>query len=115
MCVGPFGNIYGCGYSTTQLGTLSEIQSFHAPGTAYHRFVRDHLTGVMEMCKGCMIEGQCGGGCNITQEFVRATKTAKIERMCDFYRRMIQEILREQLREASASEPELFQPATERR
>ena len=115
MCVGPSGNIYGCGYSTTQLGTLSGIQSFHAPGTAYHRFVRDHLTGVMEMCKGCMIEGQCGGGCNITQEFARATKTAKIERMCDFYRRMTKEILWEQLREATASEPELLQPATERR
>lgn len=108
MCVGPSGNIYGCGYSTTQLGNLSEIQSFHAPGTAYHRFVRDHLTGVMEMCKGCMIEGQCGGGCNITQEFARATKTAKIERMCDFYRRMTQEILREQLREATALEPVLL-------
>ncbi len=97
MCVGPSGNIYGCGYSTTQLGSLSEIQSFHEPGTPYHRFVRDHLTGVMEMCKGCIIEGQCGGGCNITQEFARATKTAKIERMCDFYRGMTQEILREQL------------------
>ncbi|MBI2278660.1 MAG: radical SAM protein [Candidatus Brennerbacteria bacterium] len=115
MCVGPSGNIYGCGYSTTQLGSLSEIQSFHASGTAYHRFVRDHLTGVMEMCKGCMIEGQCGGGCNITQEFARATKTVKIERMCDFYRRMTHEILREQLREATASGPELLQPATERR
>lgn len=115
MCVGPSGNIYGCGYSTTQLGSLSEIQSFHAPGTAYHRFVRDHLTGMMEMCKDCMIEGQCGGGCNITQEFARATKTAKIERMCDFYRRMTQEILREQLLEATAQEPELLQPAIERR
>ena len=115
MCVGPSGNIYGCGYSTTQLGSLFEIQSFYAPGTVYHHFVRDHLTGVMEMCKDCMIEGQCGGGCNITQEFARATKTAKIERMCDFYRRMTQEILREQLREETASEPTLLQLATERR
>ena len=115
MCVGPSGNIYGCGYSTTQLGSLSTIQSFHAPDTAYHHFVKDHLTGVMEMCKGCMIEGQCGGGCNITQEFARATKTAKIERMCDFYRRMTKEILREQLRGATASEPTLLQLATERR
>ncbi|MEK7208861.1 MAG: radical SAM protein [Patescibacteria group bacterium] len=113
MCVGPSGNIYGCSYSTTQLGNLSEIQSFHAPGAAYHCFVRDHLTGVMEMCKGCMIEGQCAGGCNITQEFARATKTAKIERMCDFYRRMTQEILREQLREAMVLEPEFLQTAKE--
>jgi sulfatase maturation enzyme AslB (radical SAM superfamily) len=88
---------------------------FYASGTAYHRFVRDHLTGVMEMCKGCMIEGQCGGGCNITQEFARATKTAKIERMCDFYRRMTQEILREQLRKATTPKSELLQTATERR
>lgn len=108
MCVDPSGNIYGCGYSTTQLGTLSEIQSFHAPGTAYHRFVRDHLTGVMEMCRGCIIEGQCGGGCNITQEFARTVKTAKIERMCDFYRRMTQEILKEQLREIMTSESEFL-------
>jgi len=103
MCVSPSGNIYGCGYSNTQLGSLSEVKSFHEPEGAYHRFVRDHLTGTMEMCKGCMIEGQCGGGCNITQEFARATKTAKIERMCDFYRLMTQEILREQLREATAA------------
>ena len=115
LCVGPSGNIYGCGYSTTQLGSLSEIQSFHAPSAAYHRFVKNHLTGVIEMCKGCIIEGQCGGGCNITQEFARATKTAKIERMCDFYRRMTQEILREQLREAMASEAELLHIVTERR
>jgi len=115
MCVSPSGNVYGCGYSTTQLGSLAQIESFHASGTNYHRFVRNHLTGMMEMCKGCMIEGQCGGGCNITQEFARATKTAKIERMCDFYRPMTQEILREQLREATAQEPELLQPAAERR
>ena len=115
MCVSPSGNIYGCGYSTTQFGSLAQIESFHAPGTNYYRFVRNHLTGVMEMCKGCMIEGQCGGGCNITQEFARATKTVKIERMCDLYRRMTQEILREQLREATAQESELLQPATERR
>ena len=105
MCVSPSGNIYGCGYSTTQLGSLQQIGSFHASGGDYHRFVRDHLTGTMEMCKGCMIEGQCGGGCNITQEFARATQTAKIDRMCEFYRLMTEEILRDQLREAVVIEP----------
>lgn len=102
MCISPSGKIYGCGYSTTQLGALAQIDSFHAPEGRYHRFVRDHLTGVMEMCKGCIIEGQCGGGCNITQEFARATKSAKIERMCDFYRRMTQELLLEQLQEVES-------------
>lgn len=102
MCVSPSGNIYGCGYSNTQLGTLAQIKTFHAPEQGYHRFVRDHLTGVMEMCRGCMIEGQCGGGCNITQEFARAAKTAKIDRMCDFYRLMTQKLLLEQLHELSS-------------
>lgn len=99
MCISPSGNIYGCGYSNTQLGTIAKIDTFHVPEGGYHRFVRDHLTGVMEMCKGCMIEGQCGGGCNITQEFARATKTAKNDRMCDFYRQMTKELLLEQLQE----------------
>lgn len=102
ICINPSGDIYSCGYSTTQLGTLCQIESFHAPEGLYHHFVRDHLTGTIEACKGCMIEGQCGGGCNITQEFARATKTEKIERMCDFYRQMTHKLILEQLRDASS-------------
>lgn len=97
MCVSPSGKIYGCGYSNTQLGSLDAMEGFHSEGTPYHQFVRDHLTGTMQMCKGCMIEGQCGGGCNITQEFAKATHSNKLDRMCEFYRTMTQELLREQI------------------
>ena len=100
MCISPSGNIYPCGYSTTQIGTLARIDSFHGGDGQYHRFVRDRLTGMIEMCRGCMIEGQCGGGCNITQEFAYTMKTTKIERMCDFYRQMTRELLLDQLRES---------------
>lgn len=113
ICVSPSGNIYGCGYSTTQLGNLSAIQSFYKQNSAYHYFVKNHLTGAKKMCRGCMIEGQCGGGCNITQEFAQAKKTTKIKRMCDFYRRMTKEILREQLQEATEPKNTFLQ--TERR
>lgn len=99
ICVSPSGEIYGCGYSATQLGSLHQIDSFYSVESRYSRLVRDRLTGSMEMCKGCIIEGQCGGGCEITQEFSRASNTAKIERMCDFYRQMTRELLTEQLRE----------------
>jgi len=102
VCVSPSGNIYGCGYSNTQLGTLAQISTIHKPNSQYHRFVKSHLTGVARMCRGCMIEGQCGGGCNITQEFVRVAETAKFERMCGLYRRMTQELLLEQLRESNS-------------
>ena len=99
MCVSPSGGIYACGYSTTQLGMLAQIKSFTAAGGDYHSFVRDHLTGTMEMCKGCAIEGQCGGGCNITIEHDRSTNAVdKVERMCEFYREMTRQILLENLR-----------------
>jgi len=97
ICVNPSGDIYGCGYSVKKLGALNQIESFYAPESQYNLFVRDHLTGAIEMCKGCIIEGQCGGGCNITQEFARTAKTAKIKRMCAFYRKMTRELLFEQL------------------
>jgi len=103
ICISPSGDIYGCGYSNIKLGTLAQIEFFYVPNGQYYRFVRNHLTGMMEMCKGCMIEGQCGGGCNITQEFARATKTMKTKRMCDFYRLMTRELLLEQLKECSKS------------
>lgn len=99
MCVNSSGKIYSCGYSTTQIGTLDQIKSFYAPEGKYHCFVRDHFIGAIEMCRGCMIEGQCGGGCNITREFVCATKVSKIDRMCDFYRQMTNKLLIEQFRE----------------
>lgn len=99
ICVNPSGEIYGCGYSATQLGSLHQIDSFYTADSRYSHLVRDHLTGAIEMCRGCIIEGQCGGGCEITQEFSRVTNTAKTERMCDFYRQMTYELLIEQLRE----------------
>lgn len=97
MCVSPSGDIYGCGYSTTKLDHLSEISAFHAPGKAYARFVKEHFAGSIKMCKGCIIEGQCIGGCNITREFASAVGNNKLEPMCNLYRRMTEELLLEQL------------------
>jgi len=49
----------------------------------------------MELCKGCILEGSCGGGCIITREFAEKQKNteAKINQMCDFYKIMTKEIL----------------------
>lgn len=103
MCVSPSGKIYGCGYSNTQLGELVQIGNLSAPGGNYHKFVERHLTGNMDMCRGCMIEGQCAGGCNITIEYATSTNTmSKIDRMCDFYREMTRQLLLEELHEHTA-------------
>jgi len=97
LCVGPSGAIYACGYSNLQIGTLGEIDSLAEPGGKYQELVSRRLTGEPEFCRGCMIEGQCGGGCEITQEFAQARTTAKVELMCDFFRQMTRELLFERL------------------
>lgn len=99
ICVNPSGSIYMCGYSNIEIGKFSEVKKFPFISENYFHFVRDHMSGKMEMCKGCIIEGQCGGGCNITHEFAHTVKSVKIERMCVFYRRMTKEIIQEQLLE----------------
>lgn len=95
MCVNPAGEIYSCGYSTNKLG---EIQTVF-PNDDYCNFVMDRQTGKVRMCYGCMIEGQCNGGCNITQEYANRSSESSIERMCDFYRIVTQEVIREQIQE----------------
>lgn len=98
MCVSLKGDIYSCGYSTKRLGSIFDIQSFLAPNSDYCKFVEAHLTGAIQMCQGCMIEGQCAGGCNITHEFEQANNNSKVSRMCDLYKSATKMILCDILR-----------------
>lgn len=86
ICVDHYGDIYSCGYSNYSLGSIYDMESFFLPNAVYIEFVKAHLTGVKEMCKGCMIEGQCAGGCNITQEYCQEDKIEKVARMCQLYK-----------------------------
>lgn len=104
MCVNPGGTIYSCGYSTKALGDIEQTESFFAPDGPYCNFVGSHLVGRLPGCNGCIIEGQCAGGCRITQEFAATTKSAKLDSVCDFYRAMTRELLREQLMEEPRKE-----------
>lgn len=100
ICIDPLGNIYGCGYSNRRLGTLNKISSLCESEREYHTFVKNHFPGKIEMCKGCTIESQCGGGCEISQEFTSFTKSfTKINFICDLYRQMTRKLLAEQLHE----------------
>jgi len=99
ICVSPNGNIYGCCYSGTQLGTLNQVASLHKPGSEYHQFVLSNVSCSKSRCQGCMIEGQCGGACNVTQEFASASKNRKTDQMCPLYKGMTRELLLQQLAE----------------
>ena len=99
LCVNPVGDIYSCGYSINKLGSLNQMDSFFSSQERYSHFVYSNFIGSLKTCQGCMIEGQCGGGCRITYEFEHATKAPKTRQMCDFYRQMTKELLFEQLQE----------------
>lgn len=98
LCVSPAGKIYPCGYSTVQIGQLDDLDSLCLPDNPYQSFVKHRFPGSLVMCRGCVIEAQCAGGCNITLEYARSNQTAKAERMCEFYRQMTQALLLDQLK-----------------
>jgi len=98
MCVSPSEEVYICGYSSKAFANLSkeEIKS----STAYHNIVMGRMAGEIERCKGCSIEGQCAGGCFITEEFHDLKKEAALSYNCDLYRKMAIELLKISLKEA---------------
>ena len=97
LCVSPSGDIYGCGYSAMKLGSIYGMESLFRCDSTYYALVSDRSTGGMTMCQGCAIEGQCGGGCHITQEFTCSSQTIKVWQMCELYRHMTRELLLDQL------------------
>jgi len=100
ISVNPAGYIYGCCYSTNMLGNIRQIDQLFATDGPYQKMVIQHLVGRLDMCKGCMIEGQCIGGCEITREFVHSSKNlSKMRQNCDLSRRMTRELFLEQISE----------------
>lgn len=104
ICVSPTGNIYACGYSTSQIGDVHNFHDLFNTKSRYMSLVSDRVIGSMDMCRGCMIEGQCAGGCHITQEFARATGSTKIERMCALYQATTKALVLELLRDSTVSQ-----------
>jgi len=98
IVVNPSGEVYCCGYSTTKLGFLDDLltPAFFSQSRPYAQLVSSRAIGNITQCHGCMIEGQCGGGCHITQEFANHVDV-DISRMCEFYQRMTTLILTEDL------------------
>ncbi len=97
LCVSPSGEIYYCGYSSGAIGELAHKESFFSNDGAYRALIESRAIGEMQMCKNCCIEGQCGGGCQITQEYASAAGSSKVQRMCDLYILMTRLLLLDQL------------------
>lgn len=68
ISVSPLGDVLPCSYSGTKLGQISEIDKLLS-SEKFISFVSSRAIGNIPACVGCEIEGQCIGGCLITQEY----------------------------------------------
>jgi len=98
MCVSPSEEVFLCGYSARNFSELS-LEAVKNSGE-YHSLITKRLAGRIKRCEGCMIEGQCIGGCHITEEFDALQKEDVIKYNCELYRGMTVELLKDSLREA---------------
>ena len=98
LCVDPVGNIHNCGYSKNILGNIHNFKNFFDKDNNYFQTTAGYLVGRNEICKKCIIEGQCNGGCIITQELAKTERDYfGFNRMCDLYRLATKKLLIENI------------------
>lgn len=98
LCVDPSGDIFPCGYSNHRIGHMQSRGDFFEDRGDYFSFKAGNTPGGIEVCHGCMIEGQCAGGCHITREYAASQKGSPVNgRVCNFFRDMAKHLLLEQL------------------
>lgn len=86
ISVSPLGDILPCSYSGTKLGHISEIGKL-LTSERFQTFVSSRAIGNIPACVGCEIEGQCIGGCLITQEYGECIGSDEaFEYRCDIYK-----------------------------
>lgn len=92
LCVAPSGQVFPCGYSNYELTTFDKICKIHEQ-PKYIALLDNRRLSKHKECNGCSIVGFCRGDCMITREANDTMK--KSLRMCELYRAMTYEILRE--------------------
>lgn len=92
---GVNGDIKTCGHTNTVVAERFDARSALSEGSRYHRLLEERLPNNMSICKGCEIEGACGGQCHVTQE---ASKTdyKLLPRMCEIMQKMTKRLVIEQ-------------------
>lgn len=98
MCVNPQGDIFVCGYSAKKIVDLGNINKTSI-GSSYINLVTERAIGNIKRCRGCPIEGLCGGGCYVTEEFKNLKTRGALDYNCRLFRKMSTELLRDSLKE----------------
>jgi len=95
----PDGSLYCCSYTNLKLG---DLKSFAQKGSAsqllhnsrFKAVLDSRRIGRIERCRGCELEGVCGGGCYATAAYALKRKDDGIvDYRCDFYRDITKKLL----------------------
>lgn len=97
ISVNPSGRIFICGHTNTDLGSLSEFEKVFQLNGSYYKLVKSRLPGSDPICFSCPLEGVCAGQCQITREVANITKNRHDSLLCQFYRKVTRELLRDKL------------------
>lgn len=97
LYVNPSGLVYNCHKNTLPIGTVEDIEKIPHGKNYKHVATRGLLK--IKGCRGCEIEGFCGGGCAGIAQFysgdIYDTSHPLFRSFyCDFYRRLFKEMLK---------------------
>ncbi|MEO9827593.1 MAG: radical SAM protein [Paracoccaceae bacterium] len=92
---GVDGKIKTCGHTNTVVAENFDAKSALSKGSRYHNLLAERLPNNMDYCRGCEIEGACGGQCHVTQEAALVSPDI-LPRMCDIMRKMTKNLIIEQ-------------------
>jgi uncharacterized protein len=101
MCVSPSGGIYICGYSATEYANINNEAEINSKN--YFDIISGRLIRQRQSCENCPIEGQCVGGCFITEEFSRLSDDNALRYNCELYRLITTQLLKDNLNEVLLS------------
>jgi len=89
----PSGDVLLCSYSATKIGNIDNLAEV-LRSDRFRKFITSRAIGNIEACRGCVIEGQCIGGCCITSEYGHHTGSMEaFYYRCELYRRATQILL----------------------
>lgn len=97
MCVSPSGSIYICGYSAKEYADINDPMEVNSQ--CYFEIISSRLIKRKQNCINCLIEGQCMGGCFITEEFSELNSDNALEYNCELYRLITIQLLKDSLNE----------------
>jgi radical SAM protein with 4Fe4S-binding SPASM domain len=96
------GSIKTCSHMTTTVGSINQFSDvFNADGD-YLDLIKSRFPGSQKSCKGCEIEGLCGGQCHVTQEVSLRMNADDFQNlfndMCVFYRAITRALIIDHIR-----------------